>query len=1164
MQDRRPADYAQRMLALDPGRSFLCEAPAGSGKTELLSQRFLTLLGTVSRPEELLAITFTRKSTAAMRDRIIGALLTAKHEPEPENEYQRITWRAARAALAADTGFGWDLLSNPNRLQIRTFDSLCTQLNGALPLHSTFGAPPEVTDEPDELYRRAVRHLFQDLETDARWADALASVLSHLDGNFQSLENLLSRMLQRRQEWLPTVNHGAPVADIRQRLERHLQHVCDDVINRLKQLIPASLQQPLLELAEYAAANLHRLEMDSPILACRELDVASGALPDSDETGIRQWFGLLELLTTRQGQWRTAIDKRIGFPQADRKEEKQRFRERKQQMQELIAELQGQDALLGALHDLRYLPAVHYDGQQLEVLQALTQVLPVLAAHLTLVFSDQNCVDFPEVNIRARTALGGLESPTDLAMALDYRIRHILVDEFQDVSSSQVVLLRQLTAGWQDGDGHTLFCVGDAMQSIYGFRDANVGLFIHCEEHGLGNIALEYIRLNTNFRSHAGLVDWINAVFAPVFPKQHDIPSGAVRYSASVAFDRYKPDNCVAVLGINGDDGDDLEAREIRQIINNTRRDKPAASIAILVRTRRHAGHIAALLKKSGISYRAVDLESLSEHPVIRDLLSLSRALLHPADRIAWLSVLRAPWCGLTLADLLLVANDKHDSSDNDKTIIDRLRDCQDNDDAGSGRPLLTQDGRARLARVVPVLARALEVHQRKPLRQWLEGTWLELGGPSCLDEPADLDNAEKFFSLVESLDDGGGLPELDSLDKAAAGLFAAPDPSGDERLQIMTIHKAKGLEFDVVIIPSLHRSPRKTPSELILWQERLTAGGEREVLMAPIPARGGDRDRIYRYLQEEQRKKEAFETCRLLYVACTRARQDLYLLAHVIQDEKTSQLRSPAKSSLLHTIWDSVQTELQLVAAPDETATAEAGISAVKYLRRLPADWQLPPLPQRNLLKDYTEPPVDPGESGEDMGSPFIPETNEAAWQDPAARHVGTVVHQIFQEIGRQGLAFWEHNQTHRGRSYRQARLAALGVPPAHMRRTLAEVDDVMQAAMQDAKFNWLFAHEHPLRYCEYPVTIVTGQGSRNLVIDLLLQERSGNTWVIDYKTGRPAAGETRDEYIGNRVEHYRNTMQLYARAVSELGYSNVRAALYFPLLARWVEYGEDVRSEE
>jgi len=1155
MPGKRPADYEQRLRALDPQQSFLCEAPAGSGKTELLSQRFLTLLGTAARPEELLAITFTRKATAAMRDRIIGALHMAEREAEPENEYQRITWRAARRAMQANNRYGWDLLSNPNRLQIRTFDSLCAHLNGALPVHSTFGAPPEVTDEPDELYRLAIRQLFMDLETNVHWAEALVSVLTHLDGNFQALEELLLRMLRRREEWLSLVNHGAPMAEIRQRLERHLQHVCDDVISRVHQTIPRSWQQPLLDLAGFAAANLKRLEMDSAILACLELDSASGQLPNSSESGIRQWFGLLELLMTRQGHWRTAVDKRIGFPQAGSKEDKQLYRHKKEQMQDLIEALRQQDGMLEVLHDLRYLPAVHYDDKQLDVLQALTEVLPVLAAHLILVFSERNRVDFTEVNIRARTALGGLESPTNLAMALDYRIRHILVDEFQDVSKTQVVLLGQLTAGWQVGDGHTLFCVGDAMQSIYGFRDAKVGLFIHCQEHGLGNIPLEYIRLNTNFRSHTGVVDWINNVFAPVFPQQNDIPSGAVKYSPSVAFDQLKPDNSVQVLGFPGPDNEHREAQTILEIINRTRKEKPAASIAILVRSRRHASYIASLLKTSAVSYRAVEIESLAEHMVIHDLLSLSRALLHPADRIAWLSVLRAPWCGLTLADLLTVAN----GDGKDTALIEQLQYCLSMEHHNDGLPRLTADGLTRLSRTVPVLLRALQEQQRKPLRQWLEGTWLELGGPACLEDPADLDNAEMFFARLESLDSGGGLPELNSLEKAVAGLFAAPDPSSDERLQIMTIHKAKGLEFDVVIIPSLHRPPRKTTSELILWQDRLTVAGGLEVLMAPIPARGKEKDRIYQFLQEEQKKKEAYETCRLLYVACTRARQELYLMTRVEPDEKTSELRPPARSSLLHTIWETVQTEIQLLTGPDVATVTEPDTTVSRYLRRLPADWQLPSLLQRDLLSDITESFVYSGYADEEQEAAGGKGTQELTWQDPTARHIGTVVHQILQEIGHQGIAFWDSNRRDGGRPHRRARLAALGVPAVNMEQALAEIEEVMDAAMQDDNFIWMFSTTHPVRHCEYPVTIMTGQTSHNMVIDLLLQESNGTTWVIDYKTGRPGPGEEVEAFITERKEYYSNTIRFYSQAVAALGYSNVRSALYFPLLARWVDYGEE-----
>ena len=1148
MQSRRPVDFEQRMRTLDPERSFLCEAPAGSGKTELLTQRFLTLLSGVSRPEELLAITFTRKATAGMRDRIISAL-RAGREAEPATENQRITWRAAQAALAANDKHGWDLLSNPNRLQIQTFDSLCARLTRALPLHSTFGAPPEIKDDPEELYRLAVRQLLLSLEQEEVWTSALGSVLTHLDNNFQALEDLCIRLLSRRQEWLPLLNHGMPMANVRARLERHLQHVNDDTVARLHLLIPGEYQRELLALAVFAAANLQRHQQASALAVCLPLDPAVGRLPDSSATGLQQWSGLLELLLTSQGQWRSALDKRIGFPTDVAKAERPLFRERKEQMVDLISRLRRVDGLLEGLRDLRLTPLCRYEDSQMSVLESLMTLLRMLTAHLTLVFSERNCVDFTEMSIRAQRALGGLEAPTDLALALDYRIHHILVDEFQDVSSAQVSLLQQLTAGWQADDGHTLFCVGDAMQSIYGFRDSNVGLFIHCKERGLGNVLLEFVSLNTNFRSHAGIVEWVNAIFTPAFPARSDISSGAVPYSAAVAYDQTRPTDPVQVLGFSGDTATVAEAEAVVAIVRTIREQAPESSIAILVRNRNHAGHILPLLREAGMRYRAVDLEPLSQHMLIQDLLSLCHALLHPADRVAWLSVFRAPWCGLKLADLLALA-----TAGTGLTVMEQAHVCLQTVPENTPSPL-SDDGRTRLQRVVPLLSQALAMQGRKPLRQWLEGVWLELGGPACLEDQVDLDNAEKFFSLLESLDDGGGLQELDTLDKAVARLYAAPDPGSNDRLQIMTIHKAKGLEFDAVIVPSLHRIPRHSTQELILWQERLTAGGERELIMAPIPPKSEDQDRIYGYLQESRKKRDAYENCRLLYVACTRARRWLYLLTQVNHHDDTAELRAPLKTSLLHTVWPTIQPELQVQPPEPASTTPVAREKPALLLRRLKSGWCVPRLPERSLLEDFIEPAEGTiGASEEDIASR---EVNDAdAYQDPTARHVGTVVHQVLQEIGRSGLAAWDEAQLTRCSPYWRVRLLTLGVPLSMLDRALTEVRATLLAVLRDEQFQWLFADQHVQRRCEYAVSIPAAQGYRNLVIDLLLQEQNGQTWIIDYKTGRPGPGENLDAFIERQMQRYENKMELYCRAIAQLEFTPVRSALYFPLLAKWSEY--------
>src|SRR5690606_28343391 len=122
-------------------------------------------------------------------------------------------------------------------------------------------------------------------------------------------------------------------------------------------------------------------------------------------------------------------------------------------------------------------------------------------------------------------------------LALDTKIKHILIDEYQDTSNSQLELLENLISQWQYQDeGKSLFLVGDPMQSIYRFREANVGIFIEAQERGVKNFDLKTLSLSTNFRSELGIVDWVNNTFSKAFPKNNNYQQGAIAYSSSDAF----------------------------------------------------------------------------------------------------------------------------------------------------------------------------------------------------------------------------------------------------------------------------------------------------------------------------------------------------------------------------------------------------------------------------------------------------------------------------------------------------------------------------------------------------------------------------------------------------------------------------------------------------
>ncbi len=1172
----KPADHPERERALDPTQSFICEAPAGSGKTELLTQRFLNLLARVQRPEQVLAITFTRKAVGEMRERILSALQAAL-APQPNEPHKQTTWKLASAVLKVDNSLGWHLLHNPNRLQVKTFDSLCASLTHCMPLESALGSKPQVSEDAAEMHRRAVRALLNSLEDDAPWSDSLAVLLQQMDNRFSRLEDLLMHMLAKREQWLPLMATNQSQEHIRHTLEHNLRSIIRDTVAKVSGLIPYFFHRELMALAAFAAANLRRLQRVSPILDCLDMDLHHESLPGHSDTELARWRGLVTLLTTNKGEWRASLSKRCGFPSGDTAEEKQQFKQQKQRLLHIIDQLQAVEGLQQALADLRLLPGTEFSGDQWQLLDALSQVLPILAAQLMLVFQETNKVDFVELSLRARRALGALDNPSQLALKMDYRLQHILVDEFQDTSASQVELLNQLTAGWQIDDGRTLFCVGDAMQSIYGFRGANVGLFLSCREHGMQHVALAPLRLVTNFRSQAGIVNWVNQVFQSAFPSRNDMSSGAVVYTPSQAFHGKSAERAVWVHGFvdRKDQRDNYdEARTILGIVRKTRSEQTEATIAILVRNRSHAAHILPLLKEAGVPYRAVDLERLQDQAVIQDLMALTQALLHPADRIAWLAVLRAPWCGLSLVDLEAIANYHSDDSEPAHSFAPVLQQvvqlrarsgqqhytdephpkqndfflAQTGQDSGSSA--LSDDGQERLNRVLPVLCSAQHNKDRKPLRSWIEGTWLALGGAACVEDEEALKNAEKYFELLETWPYADALPAIETLKKSVSQLYAAPDPKADERLQIMTIHKSKGLEFDVVIVPALHRAPRSEDPALLMWHERLNAHSDKELIMAPITAVGKDTHPTYLHLQAEAAKRTRYENCRLLYVACTRAKQTLHLSAHVKQDPSDSLRLKPApKSSLLHSIWEPIQNRIRrypVKAAAEikaEMDTHPAASAPARPLLRLARNWQQPPLSEGHLLDAFV-PPYNYSDNNID----------ETAWPDQSPRAIGTTVHRYLQQIGETGVQHWNQETIYYLQPQIAQFLSNLGVTPQQMASAVDKVRHALQKVLQDTKAAVFLCNQHPFHACEYPLSINTREGPKNLHIDRVYTDKQGCTWLVDYKTSQPEPEQDLATFLQQQIEEHKEQLTLYKRALQQAGFQQIKTALYFPMMAYWL----------
>ncbi|MFO0325978.1 MAG: UvrD-helicase domain-containing protein [Burkholderiales bacterium] len=1186
-------DLDQRERALDVSQSFIVRAPAGSGKTRLLIQRYLALLATVDEPEEIIAITFTRKAAAEMRARVLAAFAVSEAGGDSQ------TRALATRVLARDTERGWQLLSNPARLRIQTIDSLNVSLTRQMPMMSRFGAQPESVDDASVLYRRAARQLLTRINDgdaiDLPIVEDIATLLKHLDNNLGVVESLIADMLRGRDQWL----RNLPRMHEREALEAALGRVRQHAVADVAALFPAIEKTETLELVRFSGQNLLKDGVDRALSQSAHMP----SFPKNTLADLPAWLAIADLLLTKEGTWRKrgGVNKNIGFPTSKDKEEKAVLDAMKSRIGDLLDGLAANpqlDALAEKLDALRGLPAGTYTDAEWEVLGAIVRLLPHATAQLWDVFGAEGECDFTEIAQAASRALGADDEPTDLALALDYRIPHLLVDEFQDTSFAQFELLEKLTRGWTEGDGRTLFVVGDPMQSIYRFREAEVGLFLRARHEGLGSVMLTPLTLSVNFRSSAGIVAWVNQTFQRLMPAIEDAVTGVVPYSECVEFDR-TPESVVQAAQavslhwiVNRKDHDEdvpaavREAARVIDIIQQTRAEKPSATIALLIRNRNHLREIVPALKTTNITYRAVDIDPLNDRSVVQDLLALTRAVLHAGDRIAWLAILRAPWCGLTLNDLAALTQSAEPI---DGKLQPDLRTVWDllNDQTRLGT--LSNDGQQRAIKLREVLAATLSSRRREMLREVVEQTWLALAGPACLQSETDLNDALTFLDLLEAEaneQSGGALIlSLDALEARVQRLFSGSggnslthEPDAVPPVQIMTIHKAKGLEFDTVIVAGLDRSPRNDDKKLLVWTEQADAtSGDTELLLAPIREAGADddADAIYQYITKLDRAKQLHEDVRLLYVAATRAERRLHLLATVTIKEidkdgaVEQEIVAPKSSSLLAALWPAVLPSItpsvdallgQMPAVARDTRASGTGASdthsAVRGPMRLalnePAPARLAALPE----------PLSLGKSGAHeealAGEPLTPQI-DFEWASDTARHVGTVVHLFLQRIATDGVDRWSRARIEASRGLFQRELSRLGVARSEIEEATKRAEAALNNTFADERGRWTLAAHREAR-SEWRLTALVQGALVNVALDRTFIDDHGVRWIIDFKTGSHEGADV-DAFLDNEQRRYRLQLETYAalmRAMegAEGAERPIKLGLYFPMLGGWREW--------
>ena len=1129
------SDAKARQQAIDPTCSYIVSAPAGSGKTGLITQRLLKLLTTVDNPEEILCITFTRKAAAEMRHRIHSALLFASENPRPEDNFEAEIWDLASEALSRNKQLEWHLLDIPYRLRIKTIDSFCHYIAKQFMFDNGNGGLPEQSDFPQALYHSAARELLKQVEANNPTSKALATVVNHMGNDLSRCEKLFADMLGKRDQWLP---HIFTAADNSNYFQVVIEQLIIDTLERIEQQI-FPLAGDLIELADYAGNNAPK--------GNAELHSLKGIVgyPDLNQQGLTQWKNILRLLVKKDKDFspRKTVTVREGFPKEDK--------DTKGRMLKLLADYSDDKLLQSLVADVMHLPESQIRQEQQQMLTALGLLLPQLAAILKTVFQQQGQSDYSEITMAALDALAPdlqTEAISDITLKLDYQLKHILVDEFQDTSGSQMRLLEYLVAGWEPDDGRTLFLVGDAMQSLYSFRDARVGLFINAQRYPIGPVQCHSLSLSSNFRSKKGIVDWVNDNFLGAFPATANINRGAVPYNHSTSVKSAEASQAVCFHGYNSKETNDYnraEADHIAKLCHKINRQTPNESTAILVRNRGHLKHIVPALIEAKLNWEAIDIDPLADRIPVIDLMSITRAILSPADRIAWLAVLRAPFCGLSLKDLVILTNAQQSIGAQPNCILQRLKEWQQKPEQFHQ---LSDQGSQILNRVSPLFCHAWDNRDTDNLRNLIEQLWVQLGGPSTLIHQRDIHDIRSYLDLLESWQEAGTLKDWNEFSHAVDNLYAQPMTNSASQqskpIQIMTIHKAKGLEFDHVILPGLSKSPKPNDNPLLQWQEQVDDQNHSSLLLAALGPYDEDSDPIYSYLKHEQSSKTILENARVLYVAATRAVRKLHLFGKLKESKNSWQ--TPSKTCLLACIWPSLkdlidQPGFQVTTLCDDdggkTANSEDQPTE-NFYRRLPIEFNAVTMPKDMMTLGVNHQPTN---------------TTKSDSLDYRARHLGTALHRTLKQIASDGIERWPNERRSKLEQGWNSTLKQLGVLATA--NEISGLRNSLETMLNDSRGQWILK-PHKDNHCEQELSYFdnVSQTIKTSVIDRTFIDND-ERWIIDYKYSAPMDNESEHSFSQRQIATYSPQLNHYANLYQKLESKRVRCALYFPQTAVFIE---------
>ncbi len=1106
-------DESERLSALDTAGSHHVEAPAGSGKTLLLTMRFLKLLGRVNHPGEIIALTFTDKAAGEMRSRVIRILNMAQNDQIPENSLDKTLLE-----LAGDALYRHRRLISADVLSIMTFHSFCLHMVKRAPLEAGVAPNCEIMDETiqpslmGEALQNVRDRLFSSHGGDIKRI-ALENRLLYHNNNWNSISEEMKDVIKNRGRFEDLIMevrlHGITslASVLSERVKTYMEGCLNNLLERFRSSNLGSGWEKFAEHLSSKGAEIEGLPFYLP-------------RPSWDE--LPRWQAIAERILTKVGTPRRQFGPKSGFY----------TNFKKTKWRELIETL-PEDAAK-ALHETRNYPA---SGDAITDIGALSDFI-ILAAEVTgeyeAICRKRHIIDFIGLEQSALRVLNE-ENPTDLHLHLDHRIRHLLIDEFQDTSRNQWELIKRLCGGWTPDDGRTIFIVGDPKQSIYAFRKAEVRLFIEAKNGiplpGQEKLPLETHLLKTNFRSTERLIEWTNSLFGNMVMSNPDTDADEVPFNPSVSTNGGRNNTVISLnlfLDEDTDRAKDGEARWLAQKVKKTLTETGGKeSIAILLFTRNRIQRYLAALKQERIPVQVQEGLSLTSRPEIMHLMQIARLIARPHDDLAWASLLRSPWSWFDVKVLYETA----------------MQDCN----SWMEKIRLTANTHPEMDVLLKAIDQALRRAGRDPLGSCVRRFWETLDGPritACLYGMAGVINCRRFFEILEDAEEGIPQETLNRIEAILDSIYEPIDPATSRsQVQMMTIHRAKGLEFDCVFLPFMDWKPLasgpKTPPPYLL--ERMPGSAEKHLIAIGKDRRTEEPTPTYKLLDKLRKERAWGEAKRIFYVAVTRARSAIIMSG--IAKTKDEAISAPDKS-ILSWVMDheningkdpaGLKTSAISIAVNPETGISYPGDKDADLI--LPESFPLTPERTPYVV-----------ESPSSLKSNNFPHMDD---HDAGSLVRGTIIHRILSTSITGGQPPSE--------SAIAKAIRAEGLSTDAASDMAAEIIKEVASTLGDPFMTGLIDKTNPEVKSEWAIEDAPGEKHiRSGVIDLAVFDGS-DWWIVDFKTSRPAENEPVEKFIIREEELYRQQLEAYRsmlKKVKSAGNSIIHTGIYFTALRQWLE---------